>query len=93
MSEIKKHMNLLGLKVKDKVTNMEGVVTSLSFDLYGCVQAIVTPFAKENKKGKSDWYDVLRLEILDKNPVMKRPNFDNGSQAKGEQGCAFKPLK
>lgn len=40
---IKKHLNLLGHEVKDKVSDFKGVVTSISFDLYGCVQADVRP--------------------------------------------------
>jgi len=43
MTNVKKHLSLLGLKVKDKVTGYTGVVASIGFDLYGCVQAIVNP--------------------------------------------------
>ena len=35
------HFELLGYKVKDSVTGFTGVVTSISFELYGCVQALV----------------------------------------------------
>ena len=41
--EIKKHLDLLGYEVEDKVSNFKGVVISISFDLYGCVQADVRP--------------------------------------------------
>ena len=44
---IKKHLDLLGLKVKDRVSDFEGVVISISFDLYGCVQADVRPFTTD----------------------------------------------
>jgi len=40
---IKKHLDLLGHKVKDKVSDFQGVVISMSFDLYGCIQADVRP--------------------------------------------------
>ncbi len=93
MEEMKKHMNLLGLKVEDKVTRLKGVVTCLSFDLYGCIQAVVTPSAKENKREKSDWYDVSRLVVLEKKSVMKLPNFISGPQARGDQGCENKPIR
>ena len=46
--EVSTHMKLLGHKVEDKVTGFKGVVSSLSFDLYGCVQAVVTPAASED---------------------------------------------
>lgn len=70
MVNIRKHLELLGLKVKDRVTGHEGVVTSIGFDLYGCIQAIVNPGAdKEGKLRDSNWFDVNRLEVLEKEPV------------------------
>lgn len=89
--EIKKHMNLLGMEVQDKVTKIKGVVTSLCFDLYGCIQVTITPTAKKNERTESYWYDINRLKILNKKSVIKRPNFEFGSQAKGEQGGFDKP--
>lgn len=73
-----KDFNLLGLKVEDLVTGCKGVVTSMSYDLYGCVQAIVTPFVdKDEKPGDARWYDTKRLRVLDSTPVMPIPSFDN----------------
>jgi hypothetical protein len=72
-----KHMTdlqLLGLKVKDKVTGCVGIVESISYDLYGCVQAVVKPPVDE--KGAivdGRWFDVSRLEVLDLTPVMAIP--------------------
>jgi hypothetical protein len=60
---MKEHLALLGYRVRDKVTGFEGVVTSVSFALYGCVQAIVTPAAKEDKLPDSQWFDISRLEL------------------------------
>jgi hypothetical protein len=40
-TDVKQQLLLLGYRVRDKVTGMTGVVSSISFDLYGCVQAIV----------------------------------------------------
>ena len=50
--DVKSNLNYLGLKAKDKVTGFEGVVTAICFDLYGCVQAIITPPSGE--KGKQE---------------------------------------
>ena len=86
-----KHMKLLGLKVRDSVTNYEGVVTSISFDLYGCVQAIVTGPAQSDGKHTSGWYDVTRLTVLDARPVMALPDFEKGYVAEGKKGAAPKP--
>ncbi len=92
MVNIKKHMALLGLRVEDRVTGMKGVVASISFDLYGCVQAIVNPgLGKDGKLSDQIWFDVSRLKVLDKKPVMQVPDFEYGPQAEGLQGAAEKP--
>jgi hypothetical protein len=73
-TEVTKALELLGLKVRDRVTGLTGVASSICFDLYGCVQAIVTPPVDE--KGalpESKWIDVSRLEVLDASPVMEIP--------------------
>jgi len=36
-----KHLEMLGKEGFDVVTGFDGVITSVSFDLYGCVQAVV----------------------------------------------------
>jgi hypothetical protein len=90
--EIKKHLALLGLKVEDAVTGFAGVVSSLSFDLYGCVMACVNPGKdKDGKLADQHWFDVARLKVMSPTPVMQPPNFDFGIQAEGMQGAAEKP--
>lgn len=90
--EINKHMELLGMKVIDRVTGFKGVVSSVSFDLYGCIQAIVTPEAGDLGKQESGmWFDVSRLRVTGKKPVMEVPNYEYGRVAKGKKGCAEKP--
>lgn len=90
--EIRKHIDMLGLKVEDKVTGFRGVVSSISFDLYGCIQAVVSPGVdKEGKVPDGRWFDVLRLKVMDAEPVMYPPNFETGTQAEGRQGAAEKP--
>jgi len=84
---IKKNVvKFLGYKVKDKVTGTKGIVTSMSFDLYGCIQAIVT-----NEKNESCWFDISRLKILSNNPVLEIPNYDKGYIAAGKKGATEKP--
>lgn len=90
MVAVKTHLNLLGLLVKDRVTGYKGVVISVSFDLYGCIQAIVVP-RDENEVKTGNWFDVTRLEVLDFTPVMSLPNFDMGYVAEGKKGAAPKP--
>lgn len=89
---IQKWIGLLGLKVKDKVTGMEGIVASICFDLYGCIQACVNPgLDKEGKQKDQHWYDVNRLEVVSKKPIMNVPNYYTGPIAEGNQGAAEKP--
>jgi hypothetical protein len=91
--KIKKHLDLLGMKVEDRVTGFSGVVASICFDLYGCIQAAVNPgIDKDGKPKDSHWFDVNRLKVTSDEPVMNRPNFDYGPQADGDQGCAERPM-
>ena len=92
---IKKHLDLLGHKVKDKVSDFEGVVISISFDLYGCIQADVRPINldKEGKLIQGSWFDVARLEVVSKKPLMEQPDFEWGYVAEGKKGPANLPEK
>lgn len=92
MKNIKQHLDWLGFKVKDKTTGFTGVVTSISFDLYGCIQAIVNPaMTKEGKLQDAHYFDVSRLQKIGKSRVMELPNYDFGVIAEGKQGAAEKP--
>ena len=92
MINIKKHLGLLGKRIEDKVTGKKGVVASVSFDLYGCVQAIVNPgMGKDGKLEDPIWFDVSRLKVLSEKPIMELPNYDFGVQAEGNQGASEKP--
>lgn len=72
--KIEKHLNLLGHRVKDKVTGFSGIVTSVTFDLYGCIQGLVHPgLDTVGKFVEQVWFDFNRLEILDGTPVMPNP--------------------
>lgn len=87
------HINLLGLKASDKVTGFSGVITSVSFDLYGCIQLVVSPpVGSDGKKPDGHWFDLNRLDI-DHNGerVMNVPAFARGYVAEGRKGAAEKP--
>lgn len=93
-TNIGKHLSLLGLEAEDKVTKFKGTVTTISFDLYGCIQAVLSPqMKKDGTIPEGRWFDVNRLKVLGEKPVMDRPNFEEGHQAEGNQGCAEKPLR
>ena len=92
---IKKHLDLLGHEVKDKVSDFAGVVISMSFDLYGCIQADVrSKSLKEDGSFKAgQWLDVARLKVISKKPLMDTPNFEYGEIAEGKKGPANLPSK
>lgn len=74
---MKQHMKLLGFKVQDAITGFVGVVESVSFDLYGCVQAIVKPGLDEKGLPQDGrWFDMKRLTAVSDTPVMALPTFD-----------------
>lgn len=89
---IKKHLEMLGKPAMDLVTEQEGVVTCISFDLYGCVQAVLTPPAKDGKVLEGNWMDITRIEITEEVAVMALPDFEKGYVAEGKKGPAEKPL-
>lgn len=90
-----KHFDLLGYKAKDKITGFKGVISSLSFDLYGCIQAVIQPECDKNSIKIEDgrWFDVTRIEILSKKRVMNIPDYTKGYISEGFKGCAEKPNK
>jgi hypothetical protein len=92
MSNIAKHLSILGTHVKDRITGIEGVATSVCFDLYGCIQVILHPGVdKDGKPREQCWFDIARLEILDRPRAMPVPDFQHGPIAEGKKGPAEKP--
>jgi hypothetical protein len=64
---IEDHLKLLGWYVAEKATGFRGVVTSVSFDISGCVTGLVQPKMGEGKSEKAElpeprWFDTKRLE-------------------------------
>jgi hypothetical protein len=70
-------LDMLGHRATDRVTGFTGVISSMCFDLYGCIQVLLTPKAKDDadKIEQGPWFDVNRLQLLDEAPVMDRPAF------------------
>ena len=93
------YLELLGLKVRDRVTGFTGIVESISWDLYGCIQAVVRP--PVNDKGEmpdGKWCDVLRLDVLETTPIMAIPGgyqtYGSGpSTTQVPNGAADKPAR
>lgn len=71
-----KHIDFLGKTAKDKVTGFAGTVTGVSFDLYGCIQVVITPsLSKDGKVEDGRWLDINRIEITSEKRVMPVPAF------------------
>ena len=88
------HIDNLGRKAKDRVTGFSGVITSISFDLYGCVEYVVSPPTDdkgEHKDGR--WFDSHRLAIRKAKPVMSIPEEFVEKKEIKIKGPAEKPIK
>ncbi len=74
--EVQKFIDLLGYRCKDRVTEIEGVITHVGFDLYGCIQVVVHPGKEgETKAADTLWMDINRLEVFTDKKVMEPPMF------------------
>lgn len=70
------HLDLLGKTGKDRVTGFVGVISSISFDLYGCVQVVLCPpLDKDGKMQDGRWFDANRIEITNHERCMPVPQF------------------
>ena len=76
---MKEYMRILGCRVRDRVTDYVGIATSVSFDLYGCVQVVVAApgVDKDGKVYGGHWFDYKRLVVIDSKPVMEVPSFEH----------------
>lgn len=82
-TKVQPALELLGFRVTDRITKFKGVVTSVSFDLYGCIQAFVSPDLDSDGKIRDGyWFDCVRLDVDDgpvghsPGPVLPPPAFD-----------------
>jgi len=86
------HLDVLGYKVKDKITGFSGVATSVTFDLYGCIQVLINPGLDTDGKFKeSNWFDENRIELKSTKRVMNPPFLQIKPKLKKDKGPAEKP--
>lgn len=90
---IQETINLMGRKAKDKITGFSGIITSTSFDLYGCAQLALMPSTdKDGKLGEGHWFDTNRIELIGEDRVMPVPTFDHVTLPQQyDKGPAEKP--
>ena len=88
------HIRKLGFRAVDRVTGFKGVIDSVGFDAYGCVQfALKPPVDKDGNPSSGHWFDVTRLDIDESERVIELPNFEAGYVAQGRKGAADKPMQ
>ena len=85
---VSQYLKILGYRVKDRVTQFEGVAIAVNFDLFGCVQVAASPGLDEKKDRismllESIWFDHKRLEVRSKAPVMEMPEFISPGKENG----------
>lgn len=82
-------LDMLGCRIKDLITGLEGIAVSVSFDLYGCLQVALHPgLDKDGKLKDTMWFDSNRLVVLDPNPVMRCPHFESADKGPAEKPYA-----
>ena len=74
MIDTQKHLELLGMRVQDRVTGIKGVVESVKFDVDGKVHAV---FIDENQV--TQVLSTARLRVTSIKPTMQQPVFDTNS--------------
>lgn len=74
---VEKALDILGYVAKDKITGFEGVVESLAFDLYGCVQVALKPTTTKEDGTIKDgmWFDINRLEVSKERRMVPKDFF------------------
>lgn len=78
---VQKHLSILGYRAKDRVTGFEGVVTSVCFNLYGCIQVVLNPGIRDDGKiGEQLWFDINRLIVAENKPRVMAPQTSSTGQ-------------
>jgi hypothetical protein len=77
--DLSSYFDLLGRRIKDKVSGQEGVCDVITFDLYGCIQVgCAPPVDKDGKFVDGKLFDVHRIQVIEADTrVMPRPSFPN----------------
>ena len=87
-----KVIDLMGYTFKDKITGFVGVVTSVAFDLYGCVQASIHKgLDKDGNFSDQYWLDINRLDKMDVPRAMTPPAYVEMTPSQHDSGPAPKP--
>lgn len=79
MKNVIKQTVELGDRVKCEVTGLEGIVTTVAKNLYGCDRIVVQPkVAADGKVPESTWVDLTGAIIIKKGVVKGHTGKDRG---------------
>ena len=69
-----------GMLAKDKITNFQGKIITISISITGDISYGLSPeFAKESRSNDASWFDEARIKILN----TKKDEIDNNSKRIG----------
>lgn len=70
----------LGTKLRDKVTDLEGIAIGRIEYLNGCVQYSIKPkIGKDGKVNDGEWVDSQQIEIVKENAISIKPSNTGGA--------------
>lgn len=70
----------LGTKLRDKVTDLEGIAIGRIEYLNGCVQYSIKPkIGKDGKVNDGEWVDSQQIEIVKENAIDIKPSNTGGA--------------
>ena len=72
-----------GIKVKDRITGFEGILTAHTSCITGCGQYYIQPSVKDNEFKQGEWFDETRIDLVDGEKEIKLK--------KGKNGCDINP--
>lgn len=91
MPDVAEYLAMLGKSGVDRVTGFAGTICSVSFDLFGCVQCVLTPpVDKDGKLQDGRWLDVNRILISNDRRAMPVPSYA-AKPAEHDHGPCDKP--
>lgn len=70
----------LGTKLRDKVTDLEGIAIGRIEYLNGCVQYSIKPkIGKDGKVNDGEWVDSQQIEVIKENAIDIKPSNTGGA--------------
>ena len=79
---------IVGKRVKDSLSGLEGVVTGYTEWLTGCNTVGINPCAlHEGKPIETQWFDENRIIVIGDGPALPKNATPTASDSTGDDGC------